>query len=148
MAKQEAPAEAKEGKKAKKKGGKKKKLIMLLLVLLIAGGGGYTMLGKKAKAAPADGPVMSLDPVTLNLADGHYLQVALALQLAPMPKKAPKPDSSKVLDTTILYLGDHTYNQLVAPGGRLQAKEGLVARLGKLFPGKVKDVYFTQFVMQ
>ena len=45
-------------------------------------------------------------------------------------------------------LGDKTYAELSAPGGREHAKDRLAAEMSQLYPGQVVGVYFTEFVMQ
>ncbi|HET9443508.1 MAG TPA: hypothetical protein VFO65_09305, partial [Acidimicrobiales bacterium] len=96
----EAPAPAKEPAEAKKA---RSNLIPAVVVAVGLLGGGFMMSrggGQAAGAAPADaaahgevegehepepGEILVLDPITLNLADGRFLKVGLALQL-------PKPE--------------------------------------------------------
>ncbi|HEX8630225.1 MAG TPA: flagellar basal body rod protein, partial [Catenuloplanes sp.] len=83
---------------------KKKLLVMIIAVVLLAaaGGGGYFMLtgGGKDKAPAAEaGAVVALEAVTINLADGHYLKLAFALQATA--EAAEEPDGSKALDLAI-----------------------------------------------
>lgn len=135
-------------------------------------GGGFIMGGKgsdpaaPAAAAPAEpahekpepGQVVVLDPITLNLADGRFLKVGLALQL-PAEKAGAKKghggeaDGDKgfaapALDEAIAVLGDYTYEQLASPGGRSKAKADLSRRVAERYHGEVMEVYFTEFVMQ
>jgi flagellar FliL protein len=107
----------------------------------------------------AAGPVVVLDPVTLNLADGHMLQVGLALELSPDVEsgaghgEAPADDDptrgfAKALDATISVLGEQSMAALSAPGGRDHAKAALETALHDLYHGEIVGVYFHQFVMQ
>lgn len=107
----------------------------------------------------AAGPVIVLDPVTLNLADGHMLQVGLALELSPDVEsggghgEAPADDDptkgyAKALDATIGVLGEQSMDALSAPGGRERAKAALEGVLHDLYHGEIVGVYFHQFVMQ
>jgi flagellar FliL protein len=108
----------------------------------------------------AAGPVVVLDAVTLNLADGHLLQVGLALELDPAAEAGggghgEKPDDSdptkgyaKAIDATIDVLGDQSMATLSAAGGREAAKASLEAVLHELYHGEIVGVYFHQFVMQ
>ena len=139
----------------KKKKGKKKLLILVLVVVL--GGGGYVAMGGKKKApasasaaSAADlGPVINLDSITLNLADGHYLKVGVALQLSKSAKSGNFTNTdAKTLDATISVFGTQTVPQLSAPGGRDAAKTTLAKRVEKLYPQQVIGIYFTDFVMQ
>jgi flagellar FliL protein len=156
--------------KAPKESGGKGMLVPALVVAVAVLGAGYLMSSRKASAHPAgaagaagaaatttttrtspvdEGEVVKLDSITLNLADNRYLKVGIALQLAKgvaadkMTTHAPL-----ALDEAIALLGDLTYAQLSAPGGRAQAKAELTDRVKKRFGGKVTDVYFTEFVMQ
>lgn len=147
--KKKAPVD---GEEAPKKG-KKKIVLLLVLVLLIGGGGaGYMFLMPKPKPVSAaelaakPGPVVVLPQITTNLADGHYLQVTIALQETMAPGTAP--DVNQVTNTAILYLGSDTMNGLLAPGAKQRAEAGLLALIDKLYPKKVSKVYFTQFLMQ
>jgi flagellar FliL protein len=103
--------------------------------------------------------VLTLTPITLNLADGRYLKLTLALQLSKAATPAagsvdaaagavPALDGAKALDAAIDVLGRHSYSQLIAPGGRASAQKDLSAQVKKRYPGNVLGVYFTEFLMQ
>ena len=102
----------------------------------------------KVEAVP--GAVASLEPITMNLADGRFLKLGLALQLTETAHAVEDEefDGAKALDAAISYLGEHSYQQLAAPGGRAAAKEELGKRISLLYPGEVMGAYFTEFVMQ
>lgn len=138
-------------------------------ILAVAILGGAYMLGPGGKSAPAEaggpaastttttelGAVASLDPITLNLADGRYLKVAIAVQLsAEAPagggegKGDPAAHWARALDAAISVLGERTYDELAAPGGRAKAKEELSHTVAELYDKEVVGVYFTEFVMQ
>lgn len=126
----------------------------------LLGGGGAAPAGaaEDTTATTEAGPVVVLDAITLNLADGHLLQVGLALELAPDAAagghgEAPAEDDptkgyAKALDAAIDVLGDQSMAALSAPGGREGAKAALAAVLGELYEGSVVGVYFHEFVMQ
>lgn len=97
----------------------------------------------------AEGAIVKLDDITLNLADGRFLKVGLAFQLSKKGKADTfTTESPKALDLAIAVLGDRTYSQLITPGGRAAAKADLTAKVKKEYPATVLDVYFTDFVMQ
>jgi flagellar protein FliL len=115
-----------------------------------AGAAGTAADGTAAAPVP-EGPAVSTgDAITLNMADGRFLKVQIALALA----KGGKADAwtvseyAKSLDATISYFGGKTYAELSAPGARDVAKAELGKKLSALYEGKVVGVYFTQFVMQ
>jgi len=136
---------------------------VVLVVLFVAGFVGKGLLAGPAPPAPDPktlaGVVLTLAPITLNLADGRYLKLTLALQLseAASPEAAsgesataavPALDGAMALDAAIDVLGRRTYPDLIAPGGRVTAQKALSAQVKKRYPGKVLGVYFTEFLMQ
>jgi flagellar FliL protein len=115
--------------------------------LLLGPGAGAE--AEEEHAEPQPGPVLTLDPITMNLADGRLLKVGLALQLPIEEGEHGGEFSGAVaLDEAIAFLGEHTYDQLAAPEGRAQVKVELAERVAERYHGGVLDVYFTQFVMQ
>lgn len=125
----------------------------------LLGGGGTAPAGaaEDTTTTTEAGPVVVLDAITLNLADGHLLQVGLALELDPAEaggghgetaKDDPTKGYAKALDAAIDVLGDQSMASLSAPGGRDAAKLALEAALGELYHDTIRGVYFHQFVMQ
>ncbi len=125
----------------------------------VLGGGGAAPAGatEETTTTTEPGPVVVLDAVTLNLADGHLLQVGLALELTPdaadgghgePAKDDPTKGYAKALDAAIDVLGDQSMAGLSAPGGRDAAKAALEAALAELYHDTIAGVYFHQFVMQ
>jgi len=164
MAKKEKSENADKGK-----GGLKDKLlpVVLLLVGIIVGakvlGGGSTTIVQAAEpvattVAEAAAPVVTLDPITLNLSDGHILKVGLAFKLNPDPTKAaahgtaakddPTKGHAKALDVAIRILGSGTYDELITPDGRNRVQGELGTALKEGTEGSVTGVYFWQFIVQ
>lgn len=125
----------------------------------LLGGGGAAPAGaaEDTTTTTEAGPVVVLDAITLNLADGHLLQVGLALELAADAADGghgeaadddPTKGYAKALDAAIDVLGDQSMASLSAPGGREGAKAALAATLAELYEGTVVGVYFHEFVMQ
>lgn len=152
-------------KSAKSKKSKKQLIIMVVPLLLLLGVGGFIgkgMLAGPAAAAPdpktVAGNVVPLTSMTLNLADGRYLKITLALQLSKFASPAAAGaeaantttsfDGAKALDSAISVLGQRTYRQLIAPGGRAAAQKVLSAEVKQRYDGEVLQVYFTEFLMQ
>jgi flagellar FliL protein len=167
-------------KKSKKKaadteeagGGKKKKVIAGGLVLVIAAAAWFFLLRSPSAATPVDakpvpGAVVALDPITINLAGGHFLRVGLGLQVAEGESLAGaaggshggesaatatadgdvKAHGAKALDAAIDVFSGKSVTQLSGTG-RSKAREQLVKTLQTSYHGAVMDVYFTEFVMQ
>ena len=163
LAKPDAAAAEDAGKP--KKSRKRLLIIVVAVLTLLGGGGAFAAKTLLAPSTPAPDPttvagqILTLDPVTLNLADGRYLKVTLALQLSEAAAPAsgsvdaaaatgPPVDGAKALDAAIGVLGQRTYKQLLAPGGRASAQEALSEQVKKRYDGEVLGVYFTQFLMQ
>jgi flagellar protein FliL len=133
---------------------------------MMGGGGGATVPAAAATTTttiPPEGPVVKLDPITLNLADGRFARVGVAFQMA-LPEEGEaavegegeaEPDSTdpaghyaKALDIVIRVLGRGTYEQLVSVDGRKQAKAEVLGELQRAYPEEIEGLYFTEFVLQ
>ena len=127
-------------------GGKKKKLIVIALVLVLAGAAAWWFfLRPSGPAEPEPGEVMTMEPIQVNLADGHYLRVGIALQLSA---DAHEADGSKALDATIELFSGVEQADLVKAGQRKELKAKLEEKLHHDYHGDVLEVYFTEFVTQ
>ncbi|MFC5997318.1 flagellar basal body-associated protein FliL [Quadrisphaera sp. GCM10027208] len=104
-----------------------------------------------AEEAPQPGAVTTLEPITLNLADGRLLKVGLALQL-PLSEGGDEAEAevngAVALDQAITYFSGKTYDELIGTDGRQAAKAELSAQVAERYHGEVLEVYFTQFLMQ
>jgi flagellar FliL protein len=136
----------------KRKGKSMKVKLAALLVLLLAGGAvaKFTVLASPAKpagkaAAPAKGPVVPMEEMTLNLADGHYLRMKIALQTAK--GTSTELDTSEAAQALIDTYSNQTVAQLTGNVGRTKAKEAFLGKLATLYPKKIIDAYYTEFVM-
>ena len=151
------------------KAGKGKNLVLYALAAMGVLGGlkGFVLGGGEAAAETSGvstttttkpGPIITLDPITVNITGDRFLKVGLGLQL--WGKYAPAaghgaPDSddptkgfARALDLTIETFGGHSYDELATPEGRKKAKEELVDKLKHAYHDEVEGVYFTDFVMQ
>ena len=133
------------------KRGSKLKLIIAAVALLAVLGGVYqfVLAPKDAKAAPTKptpGAVVKLDPITLNLAGGHFLKLGLSLQATA--DAGEDVSGAKALDAAVEEFSGKTVAELASRPGRDKAKQALVKTVSDLYEGKVYDIYFTDFVMQ
>jgi flagellar FliL protein len=145
MAKEEKAAEAAPPKKSKKK----LLIIVAAVVVLLGGGaGGYFAFfsGSSATPPPVPGKVVSLEAITLNLADGHFLKLKLSLQATTTATE--DPDGSKALDIAISEFSNRPLAELASNAARDKAKGELRKKINEAYEGHVMDVYFTEFVMQ
>jgi flagellar FliL protein len=108
-----------------------------------------TVAGEAAAVHGDPHAVVALDPITLNLSDGRFLKLGVALQLAEEAEVAdPVAYGARALDATIALMGQYTYRELSAPGARDEAKDELSKAVAEAYEGEVLGVYFTEFVMQ
>jgi flagellar protein FliL len=148
------------------------KLVVLLVVVVGLGGGGFfawktgmpnRFLGGEKQAhaskgekkeAPLDvGPTRSLDTFIVNLADPHgkrYLKVKMDLELSD-EKVIPEMDKRlpQLRDTILTTLCSKTYDEIGTLEGKMQLRMEIMARLNQYFKaGKIKNLYFTEFIVQ
>jgi flagellar FliL protein len=143
--------EANGAEEAPKKKSKMMLIIIIAVVVLLGGGGAgaYFMLGssgEEKKVEPLPGKVISMDAITINLADGHFLKLGLALQATAEVHEAP--DGSHALDLAITEFSNKSVSELSSDKGREKIKEELTKKVEKAYEEEVMAVYFTEFVMQ
>jgi flagellar FliL protein len=91
--------------------------------------------------------VVPLQPITINLTDGHFLKVSIALQMTTAVG-AETPDGSKALDLVISEFSNRSVAELSSNEAREEAKKKLAQHVGEAYEGNVMGVYLTEFVMQ
>lgn len=158
----EAKADA-EADGTKKKGGPLKIIIIALVGILLVGGGSafgvwWFMVRvpvPKPEPEPEPGEVVVLEPISVNLADGHYLKIGVAMQMILAEGGGgghgggeEGTDGSAALDHTIELFSGRTMEELENPEERGMLKEELLTELNHAYHEQVLDVYFTEFVMQ
>lgn len=165
----EAPADkkGKKSKKGKEKGGKSNLVPAIVLALGIAAGG-YFMGGSGGGEAAAtettvepqivEGPLLGLEALTVNLADGHYLRVAVSFQLTDQYEDVEEGEhgeeamahhhQTEVQDALISMFGGRAAEELATAEGRDHAKHELHEVANELLDETVMEVYFTEFVIQ
>jgi flagellar basal body-associated protein FliL len=158
-------AEGGEGKKSKKK------LIILVLLCVGLAGAGYKLGGGGAASAGAvttttivqlegckEGidatvakpNVVDLPKMNLNLADGHYLSVAVSLNLCPdvVVTEAEPLQTAPAKDIIVSTLSGSSMAVLSTPEGREEARTLLVERLADEYHEVIYGLFFVEFVMQ
>lgn len=141
--------EATEGAEDGGKGGKKKLIIIAAVVVAVLGAAGFMFLkpgGDAAAKEPKKGEVVVADSIHINLADGHFLKIGIALQVIEGP--ADEPDPSEALDATISLFSGKEIKEVEEPKKREGLKKELKKELEHAYHGDVMDVYFTEFVVQ
>ncbi len=133
-------------------GGRRRLLVVLMVVVLVGAGAVAYVLGRGdvpppgLLTAPAPGAVLTVDPVSINLAEGHYLRLGLALQLTDAVEG--EPDASRALDLAIALYSGRSVAEVSDPAGRDALKAELLSRLVATYGGEVMDLYLTDYVTQ
>ncbi|GAA3390374.1 flagellar basal body-associated FliL family protein [Cryptosporangium minutisporangium] len=140
------------------KGGRKKLIVILVAVAVLVLGGGIGAYfaffagssDESAKPEPTPSAVVPLDPITVNLADGHYLKIAIALQTTTAAEEAV--DGSKALDIVIAQFSNLEVAELATSKQREAEKAELTEKVVEAYTEEevepVMAVYFTEFVIQ
>ncbi len=163
-------------KEVKKKGGKLKLVMLALLVLAVLGGGGFAawkfylqpmMGGETTAEAPAadqgqkaaaegtagGGQLVTLDSFVVNLSDPmgrRYLKTTMDVEVADSAAAAELTAAMpKVKDTLLLLLSSKSFEEISSMDRKIELKNQIVERLNLIIgKGKVRNVYFTEFVVQ
>ncbi len=99
------------------------------------------------------GPMVDIKPFVVNIIsqdEHHYVKAALTLELTGDKTKDEVTERlPQIRDAILLLVGNKTYDELQDLQGKEQLKAELIVKLnGILQTGKVKAVYFTDFVVQ
>lgn len=149
----------------------KKKIIKLAIIgggIVVILGGGFmgwklflhkgsdegTAAAKPEHAAKeTPGHIVSLDPFVVNLADPSettYLKITVNLEVESEVITAEiQTRTPQIRDAILMLLTSKTSEDVKNTGGKLALQDEMVSRVNNfLHTGKVKAVYFTEFVMQ
>ncbi len=146
----EAPAPEPEPEKKK---GKKKLFLILGAVVVVAGAAAYVFLGmggdaEAAEPEPEPGAVVAVEPISLNLAQGHYLRLGFSLQMTVEAGGHGDPDPGKAVDAAIALFSGRTVAEVSDPATRESLKQEFLHQVEELYHGEVMDVYLTNYVTQ
>jgi flagellar protein FliL len=149
MAKKKKDAEGAEGAEGKKKGSffKSKKFIIVVVLLLVGGGVGYKMTRPKPKPGPpVAGATVKLAPNIVNLADGHYLKVGVAVELVEGKGTPAKFNTNQAAQIVIdEFTGRSRATMDNAMRHRLEKE--LEDNMKKAYPGEVFGLFFNTFLI-
>ncbi|WP_456401281.1 flagellar basal body-associated FliL family protein [Persephonella sp.] len=165
--------ENKEQEQEEKKGGKKKLLIIIVLLLVIlAGGGGaaykFLVLDKKEEEKEENkaekiqeeikdienlGIMFEVGTFIVNLSDkdaDRFLKVTIILEIEnEQVKMEVEKRLPQIKDAITTLLFTKTSRELKTAEGIELLKEEIIKRVNAILPlGGVKNVYFTDFVIQ
>jgi flagellar FliL protein len=116
--------------------------------VLVAAGGAYKFAVPHPAGPAKPGAVVPLEATTLNLAGGHYLKIAISIQLVAGKGSADSFSTSHAAELTIEQFSNRTVTSLSSNAARQRLLKDLLAHLKTAYPGEVYDVFVTQFVTQ
>lgn len=133
-------------------------IIAGIALLLLAGGGFFaytTFMAPPADEDPREplGEMFVLEPFVVNLADPtgkRYLKVQIALELENERAVANAERSvPKLRDTVISMLTALSFEEVMTPEGKIRIRDELLERFNVVMrPDRVRNIYFTEFVVQ
>jgi flagellar FliL protein len=97
------------------------------------------------------GEMATIEPITLNLSDGHYLRLGVGVELVegvPAGEFLEGGHAAKFKDLMIAEVGDLTVDQVTTSEGREALKETLRGGAHHLFEEEFSELYFTEAVVQ
>lgn len=156
-----------EGSEEKPKG-KGMLFIIIGVLVVVMGGGGFFAYKKfmapkpaavseeeQAKKEPVEkeGEMFALEPFLVNLSDPkgkRYLKVTVALELSsPTAKEKAEKMVPKMRDMVIMVLTSLSFEEVMTPEGKIRVREELFERFNLIMrPERVKEIFFTDFVVQ
>lgn len=144
----------------KKKVSPMKWIILVVLVVVLTGGGyvGWVKFMNKEPAAVAAPPVAQsvkhdMGTFLVNLSDPsgkRYLKVSIQLEVSSPSVSAEIADHNiEIRDMILMLLSGKEYGDIGNVAGKMMLKQDILSRLNKtLSNGQVKEVYFTEFLVQ
>ena len=162
--------EQQEQQQEEEKGGKKKLIIILIpVLLLILGGGGFAAykflfapedeekpaekITKEVKNVEEHGVEVEVGTFIANLADkdaDRYIKVTIVMEVQDEKvKEEATKRMPQIKDSINTLLFTKTSEDLKSSEGIEKLKEEIIRRINAILPtGGVKDVYFTEFIIQ
>lgn len=126
---------------------RKKHTLLIAVALLVVAGGAYWLFFRSgAPAEPEKGEVAALEPIQINLSDGHYLHLGLALQLSADVKE--EVDGSEALALAVDMLSGRPVEEFDKPADRRRVFAELTDDVVKQYKGEVLDLCVTEAVTQ
>ena len=116
--------------------------------------GGEGVDGENAEELPPGvGVMFTMDPFVVNLAGSNgkrFLKVTATLELSS-PEVNPEFEENlqKITDSILVLLSSKTFEDVYSVQGKFKLKDEITTRVNRfLVVGHVKDVYFTEFIVQ
>ena len=168
----EEEVQAGEGTEEPKKKSKMMLFVILGVALAVLGGGGFfaytkflappPTLEEETPEVPTDlpdpfGEIVTLEPFVVNLSDPkgkRYLKMKISLEIdteTPTEEITEKINrlSPKLRNIVIMMLTSLSFEEVMTPEGKLRIRDELLERFNRVTrPDKIKNIYFSEFVVQ
>lgn len=123
---------------------------MAAVLVALAAVAGFLFLRGPAEPAPEaaepePGVTVAVEPRNINLADGRYLRMGFAIQLAAEAEEVPTEPAT---DIAIALYSGRSIDEVNDPERRAELKDQLTDRLVEAYGEEVLTVYLTDFVTQ
>lgn len=96
--------------------------------------------------------ILKFDPFIVNLtntAGNRYLKVTINIELGSQAAEESRARTAQIRDSIITLLSSKSYADVGSVSGKYQLRDEIAARINLIITsGKVKSVYFTEFVIQ
>jgi flagellar FliL protein len=132
--------------------GRRRLVLVAIVAVLALGAAAFVFLKPAPDAAeagpegPVPGAVVAVDPVSVNLADGHYLRLGFSMQLTESAHE--EIQQAQALDIAIALFTGRRMAEVNDAARREELKVELAHQLAEAYEGEVMDVYLTDFVTQ
>ena len=145
-------------------------IIIGVVVLVLAGGGyvGWTMLNPQPDQTGADGgqapdteavkeievgAMFDMDPFVVNLNEAggkRYLKSKIEIEFVGDNVRLELTNRLPQLrDVILLHLSSKTLDEIRSVDGKIELKNALIKQINQVLKqGKIRNLYFTQFVIQ
>ena len=145
-------------------------IIIGVVVLVLAGGGyvGWTMLNPQSGQTGADGgqapdteavkeievgAMFDMDPFVVNLNEAggkRYLKSKIEIEFVGDNVRLELTNRLPQLrDVILLHLSSKTLDEIRSVDGKIELKNALIKQINQVLKqGKIRNLYFTQFVIQ
>lgn len=109
--------------------------------------------GTTAGETEAVGVMVPLEPFIVNLAGSQgkrFLKVTMTLELNdPGTRPEYNDNTERIVDSVLVLLSSKTFEEVYSVQGKFKLKDEITTRVNRfLLVGHVKDIYFTEFVIQ
>ncbi len=99
------------------------------------------------------GVMVELQPFVVNLADPkakHFLKASITIELQDdKAKEEAEKLMPRIRNDILMLLSSQTLEDVISIEGKVRLKDEITARLNRIIgQGKLKNVYFSQFVVQ